>query len=166
MPAPPPRQIKRTFTSTTFTKAMRVLPYINVHGVDTSKKWPRERIRNEANALAYIQKNTTIPVPRVLDIGEGEDGWYLTVELLNGIRLDEIQKRCRRRPAAGHLPKGHKAKECNACQEIANCNARLFIEQTVLPRLAALRSNVSGFNSIIIPPPWVTEFDIRAAWQP
>ncbi|KAF1953033.1 hypothetical protein CC80DRAFT_551729 [Byssothecium circinans] len=68
--------------------------------------------------------------------------------------------------AGGHLPEGHTANECGACQEIAKDNARVFIEQTVLPQLAALRSNVSGLNGVIIPPPWVTEFDRRAAWQP
>ncbi|KAF1831812.1 hypothetical protein BDW02DRAFT_504463, partial [Decorospora gaudefroyi] len=35
----------------------------------------------------------------------------------------------------------------------------------VLLQLAALKHNVSGFNGIVIPSPWVTEYDRRPVWK-
>ncbi len=128
MPPKQPRQTTRTFTATTFTKAMRVRPFINIHGVDTSKKWPSRRIYNEATALKLVGKYTSIPVPKVLEVGEGTNGTYLTVERVDGIQLDKIGQRCRQPVVDGYyLPEGHTAQNCDACQYIANSNAEVFM---------------------------------------
>ncbi len=34
-----------------------------------------------------------------------------------------------------------------------------------MPQLKALRSDTTGLNGIVIPMPWITEFDRRAAWE-
>ncbi|KAL5319316.1 hypothetical protein ACEPPN_012367 [Leptodophora sp. 'Broadleaf-Isolate-01'] len=167
MPRQPQKpQTIRTLTETTFTKAIAVRPFYNIYGVDTSKKWASQRIMNECAALEFIRENTTIPVPRVIETGESEDGMYLTVERVEGIELGEIGKQCRQLPIYGYLLDGHQKKDCGACQAVANENAANFIRETMLPQLAALRSSVSGFNGVVIPPPWVTEHDRRADWIP
>jgi aminoglycoside phosphotransferase len=165
---PPQRQkpqTTRTLTEMTFTKAIAARPYYNIYGVDTSKKWASQRIINEAAALEFIRANTTIPVPKVHEIGESENGTYLTVERVDGIELGNIGQRFRQLPLYGSLLDGHKEKKCGACQASANKNAATFITKTMLPQLAALRPNVSGFNGSVIPPPWVTEHDRRAEWK-
>ncbi len=160
-----PKQTTRTFTETTFTKAMRVQPRWNLHGVEVSKKWTFDRIRNEATALELVRQRTTIPVPRVLKVGEGPDGTYLTVERVDGIQLDEIGEQCRQPVVNGYLPEGHTAKECAACQWIANSNAEAFMRETVVPQLKNLKLYTTGLNGIVIPMPWITEFDRRPAWK-
>ncbi|KAI0472793.1 hypothetical protein GGR56DRAFT_582819 [Xylariaceae sp. FL0804] len=170
-PRPKP-QTTRILTDTTFTKAMAVRPFSNIHGVDTSKKWPAERIRNEATALRLVREKTRIPVPRVLDVGRnGDDGsyWYLTVERVDGIELSSVKDTCRRRqeaPPNGNLPAGHTQKKCTACQTIANQNAERFIKELMLPELRRLTSSQTGLDGTVIPSPWVTEYDRRETWTP
>ncbi|KAJ2902925.1 uncharacterized protein MKZ38_010656 [Zalerion maritima] len=117
-------QTKRTFTATTFTKAMDVRPFFNIYGVDTSKKWPHERIWNEVAALKLIPEKTTIPVPQVLDWGYNTDGAYLTVQRVDGIELTTVKNRCRQ----------------------------------------AQKDGYTGLNGVVIPSPWVTEYDRRENW--
>lgn len=157
-------QTTRTFAETTFTKAMSVKPHYNIYGDVTGKQWASKRIQNEAAALELILKNTTIPVPKVLETGESEDGPYITVQHVDGIDLADIGEQCRRLPSSGGLLDGHRNKNCIAYQTMANENATTFIQETLLPQLAALKSSVSGLNGVIIPPPWVTEHDRREAW--
>ena len=53
-----------------------------------------ERITNEAKALELAARETTIPVPRLLDHGIHPDGRrYLVTELIEGLTLDEFQNR-------------------------------------------------------------------------
>lgn len=157
-------QTTRTLTETTFTKAMDVRPFFNIYGVDTSKKWPAERIRNEATALKLIRNNTKIPVPRVLDVGQSDDGTYLTVEHVDGIELTSVKDVCRQAPTNGCIPAGHTQKQCAACQTIANQNAERFITKFTLPELRRLTSSQTGLNGTVIPSPWVTEYDLREIW--
>jgi serine/threonine protein kinase len=160
----PKSQTTKTLRNTTFTKAIDTRPFINIYGVDTSKKWPTERIWNEATALKLIRENTKIPVPRVLDIGQNNDGTYLTVERVNGIELTSVKDLCRQAPTNSYLPAGHTQKQYTACQTIANQNAKRFITEFILPELRRLTSSQTGLNSTIIPSPWVTEYDRREAW--
>jgi aminoglycoside phosphotransferase len=157
----------RTLTDTTFTKAMDVRPFFNIYSVDTSKKWPAERIWNEATALELIRGNTRIPVPRVLDVGQNNDGTYLTVERVDGIELTSVKNICRQAPtngSNGYPPAGHTQKQCTACQTIANQNAERFITEFMLPELRRLTSSQTGLNGTVIPSPWVTEYDRRETW--
>lgn len=112
-----------------------------------------------------MREKTNIPVPKVLETGESAHGPFLTVERLDGIRLDDIHLWCCQEPVDGRLPDGHQLKKCSACQEMANQNASTFIRETPLPQLKALRSNVSGLNGTVTPPPWVTEYDRRETWK-
>lgn len=161
----PKLQTKRTFTQKTFTKAIAVRPFYNIYGVDTSKKRASQRIINEATALDFIRNNTTISVPRVLETGESADGTYLTVERAPGIQLDLVGAQCHRLPSRTYNPHDHQSEKCEACQNIANSVAAAFIKNTMLPQLAALRSEVSSLNGVVIPPPWVNEFDRRPEWK-
>lgn len=147
---------------------MDVRPFFNIYGIDTSKKWPAQRIQNEVTALELIREKTTIPVPQVLDVGLGQsqngDGASLTVERVDGIELNKIKETCRQAPH-GRVPDGHTLKNCTACQAIANRNAERFITDIMLPQLKSLTSSQTGLNGIVIPPPWVTEYDRRETWS-
>ena len=145
-------QTTRTLDATTFTKAIKPMPVFNMYGQDVSKKWAQERIQNEATALQFIAAYTTIPVPKLLETGIGEDGPYLTVQRVEGIPLIDIAKEC-----------GHQTVNCTDCQARANQNATTFIQTIVLPQLASFKSNQTGLNGSVIPPPWVTEEDGRAS---
>lgn len=124
-----------------------------------AKKWPRERVSNEVAALQFIKDNTTIPVPAVIDFGEGPNGFFVTTEFIDGVPLAEIGETCQM-----SLP-GHQSAHCQTCKGLATINARIFIEEVVLPQLRELKSATSGLNGVVIPPPWVTEIDRRERWE-
>ncbi|KAK3940695.1 kinase-like domain-containing protein [Diplogelasinospora grovesii] len=126
-----------------------------------AKKWPRQRIFNEAAALQFIRDSTTIPVPAVIAVGEGPDGFFVTTELIDGIPLADIGEKCE----VATLP-GHEKTKCSACQATAIANAKTFVEETVLPQLRRLTSCTTGFNGFVNPPPWVTEVDRRESAVP
>lgn len=124
-----------------------------------AKPWTRERTQNEADALKLIRNYTTILVPTPLDVSEGPDGYYVTTEFVAGFPLNNIGNTCR-------MPSldGHPATACTACLATANYNATIFITEVVLPQLSRLKSYETGFNGIVIPPPWVTENDRGRTW--
>ncbi|KAJ2891330.1 hypothetical protein MKZ38_000561 [Zalerion maritima] len=142
------------------TKAIKPFTNLDYRGVDMAKKWPRQRILNEAAALKLIRDSTTIPVPAVIAVGEGPDGFFVTTGLIAGIPLADIGDKCEL-PA---LP-GHEKTKCAACQATATANAKTFVEKTVLPQLRRLTSYTTGLNGFVNPPPWVTEVDRREFWD-
>ena len=57
----------------------------------------------------------------------------------------------------GHSSSG----ECNMCRNIAQANARIFIEHLVLPELAQLSSNATGLEGFVMPPAWMLDTNTR-----
>lgn len=153
------RQTTVTFGKGTVTKAIREIVSYNKFGVNTAKKWAKQRVQNEAASLQLIRAKTTIPVPKVLDVGEGPDGFYITTEFVDGVKLSEIGDQC-------YIPseRGHQAKNCTLCRQIAEANATNFIQKMMIPQLSYLISYQTGLNGTVIPPPWVTEHDRREEW--
>lgn len=152
-------------TDSTFIKYRSIVPITRPYGqVRQPKKWARERIQNEADALQFIALNTTIPVPRVLDVKHVEDGSYLELEKMEGVLLPEVgDRRC-------HLPNepGHQFNwKCFPCKTKAREIATKFITELAIPQLNALKAKQTGLGGIVIPPPWVEEaYHDRPRWEP
>ncbi|KAF1949140.1 hypothetical protein CC80DRAFT_497724 [Byssothecium circinans] len=130
-------------------------------GIPINRLWSEERILNEAAALKFISKRTTIPVPRLISYGKSDDGtMYLEVERILGIELNLVGDQCRMPKARAHTDHG----PCDSCRGIAKGNAERFIENEVLPQLSLLRSDTTGLDGFVLPPPWVLEYDKRTHW--
>ncbi|KAI0388516.1 kinase-like domain-containing protein [Xylariaceae sp. FL0594] len=153
------------FTATTFKKTSR-LPFNDPYPDGTPFTWFRslnhERITNQAKALILIHKETTIPVPRLLDYGELPDGRrYLVTELIDGLTLKEMHSQSCLKPA------GQKHMEnipCKTCLDKANSNALDFIMTTVLPQLGKLKSRQRGIDGFVMPPSWLAP-DAQPPWK-
>lgn len=135
----------------------------NKFGEDIIWKWGAQRLRNEAAALKLVAQRTTIPVPRVIACDIDEKGsTYLEVEYIDGITADHIEDECRMPDSEKHNDGG----KCQTCGEIAYKNVDHFITTIVLPQLSQLKSNTTGLNGFVLPPPRITETQIRPSWEP
>ncbi|KAJ0158189.1 hypothetical protein CTA2_12127 [Colletotrichum tanaceti] len=122
-----------------------------------------KRLRNEGAALRFVKDSTNIPVPQVLHCGLDDDGvMSLTVESVDGIVCENVGDSCRMPPEKAH----NTLSECLECQKLGFENTNTFIETTVLPQLRSLRSNQTGLDGLVIPPPRIVKFDDRASWTP
>ncbi|KAK4040792.1 kinase-like domain-containing protein [Parachaetomium inaequale] len=68
----------------------------------------KERIKNEADSLRYIRQHTDIPVPTVYSDFEDDDAYYLVVEYVEGVGMNDLsddQKAVVREELEGHLAK-------------------------------------------------------------
>jgi len=120
------------------------------------------RILHYASALRLISTHTTIPVPRLLGSGINPDGnTWIELERSHGVWLDVVHDQCRMPPTQKHVPDGE---ECAQCDRIARANARRFIADEVIPQLAALRSDTTGLEGLVVPPLWVTFHDKGVVW--
>lgn len=147
-----------SFTKKEYTPSER---QINFKGEPIVWRWGPERLQNEASALTIIREHTTIPVPRVLYCGKDDDGaMYVEVEYISGVTCDDIGEICR-------MPQVHTSTgRCSDCEKIAFFNTNEFIETKVIPQLRHLKSNQTGLNGIVIPPPRIEEFNERTKWSP
>ncbi|KAJ6786215.1 hypothetical protein PWT90_10158 [Aphanocladium album] len=152
-------------TATTFRKSSR-LPFddfqLDITPFVWFRPWNHERITNEAKALELVARETTIPVPRLIEHGIHPDGRrYLVTELVDGVVLDRVGK-------AGCLrPQGrqHKeAKPCTTCCEEAYSKAVAFVENVVLPQLSSLNSKERGIDGFVMPPNWLSP-DMQVPWK-
>ncbi|KAI0172213.1 kinase-like domain-containing protein [Hypoxylon sp. FL1284] len=152
------------FTATTFKKTSR-LPQ-TVTRLDGSKlewfrAWNHERITNEVNALQLVSQKTTIPVPRLIDHGTHPDGRrYLITERINGFPLNDLLG------MGCQMPEGQEhadEKPCTTCVHQSYSNALEFIQDTVLPQLASLKSQERGILGFVMPPSWLT--DSHPPWK-
>jgi tRNA A-37 threonylcarbamoyl transferase component Bud32 len=121
-----------------------------------------DRITNEARALDLVNQKTTIPVPRLLSHGTHPDGRrYLVTEFIEGVLLDQFSGRgCSR-------PERHKHTDsipCKTCSDQAYSNALDFIQGTVLPQLANLKSQNRGISGFVMPPSWLSP-DVQPPWR-
>ncbi|KAL1981288.1 hypothetical protein VTN96DRAFT_2834 [Rasamsonia emersonii] len=145
------------YTSTSFIKRERK------RESEQGESMLKKRLRNEAAALDYVSKHTTIAVPRLLSYGTDEEGQaYIETELLGGALCSEVIYQC-------WMPEGRKHNtttggECSTCQAIATANADRYVKEVVLPQLEGLTSRTTGLNGVVIPPPWVLEYDKRPQW--
>jgi aminoglycoside phosphotransferase len=100
----------------------------------------KERIKNEADSLRYIRQHTDIPVPTVYSDFEDDDAYYLVVEYVEGVGMNDLsddQKAVVREELEGHLAK-----------------------------LKTLRSNrMGGPSGIVIPPYRVMRQTERDEWD-
>ena len=83
-----------TLTSTTFTKR-QLYPHekvIRTDGSIVNVPRSRERLCNERDALEFIGKNTSIPVPRVLGFSDVDGVCSLTTTLVDGWTVDSLRK--------------------------------------------------------------------------
>lgn len=105
---------------------------------------------------------TTIPVPQLLSHGSYADGRrYLVTELIEGVLLDQLpNKGCSRPEGQKHTD----GKACEICSAQAYSNALRFIQDTVLPQLANLRSHDRGISGFVMPPSWLTP-DLQPPWK-
>jgi serine/threonine protein kinase len=155
--------VRYTLTASTFTK--RTLDDSErkkrKDGSLITRSWDVERIQNEAAALRLVQIETSIPVPKVLEVGEDNLGRaYLKTERIPGIPLGEIVDQCRFPSAKRHVCDG----PCEECSSIAERKAEEFVKEHVFPQLRRLRSSTTGLNGFVIPPPWILEYDKRQRW--
>lgn len=150
-------------TSESFTKK-EYLPSErpkNPNGEPIVWKLGAEHLRNEGFALSLVKENTTIPVPRVIQCGRDDDGvMCLTVEHVDGIVCEEVGQCCRMPPEKAHNTGG----ACPECQKIGIENSTRFIEKEVLPQLRNLKSDQTGLNGLVLPPPRIQQFDNRPFW--
>ncbi|ORY61041.1 uncharacterized protein BCR38DRAFT_443331 [Pseudomassariella vexata] len=153
------------FTATTFTKTSRLaFTDKRLDGTDFTwfRSWNHERITNEAEALKIVSHNTTIPVPQLLDYGSYQDGRrYLVTEFIEGIRLDQIRHR------GCLMPDEQKHTDdttCEPCSAQAYSNALEFIQRTVLPQLANLKSRSREILGFVMPPSWMSP-DMEPPWK-
>ncbi|KAM3436569.1 hypothetical protein NHJ13734_005033 [Beauveria thailandica] len=154
------------FTATTFKKTSR-LPHPPETLPDGTifiwfRSWNHERITNEAKALEFVAKKTTIPVPRLIEHGIHPDGRrYLITERLDGIMLHNIQEQGCLRPKAQQ----HTEEEvCKTCVDQAYSNALAFITDVFLPQLSELTSKERGLDGFVMPPRWLS-VDTQPPWK-
>ena len=104
-----------------------------------------ERIANEVRALQLVLKETTIPVPKLIDYGAYSDGRrYLVTERIDGVTLNRV------------LGTRHKSD--------AYKNALCFINNIVLPQLEKLKSKERGIDGFVMPPSWLSP-DLQPPWK-
>ncbi|CEJ83192.1 hypothetical protein VHEMI03212 [[Torrubiella] hemipterigena] len=154
------------FTETTFTKISRLPiydPYPDGTPFTWWRSWNHERIDNEAKALKLIAAQTTIPVPQLLAHGTLSDGCkYLTTARVGGISLSDIMESegCLKPLGQQHMDTA----PCKICSDEAHTNATLFINETVLPQLANLKSRERGIDGFVMPPSWICP-DAEPPWD-
>ncbi|KND86170.1 hypothetical protein TOPH_09207 [Tolypocladium ophioglossoides CBS 100239] len=153
------------FTATTFTKTSR-LP-LHDHRLDGTpfvwlRSWNHERITNEARALQLVSQMTTIPVPQLVDHGTHPDGRrYLVTKYIEGVILKQFPQRgCSRLEGQKHTDQV----PCETCSDQAYSNALKFVQDTVLPQLANLKSQHRGIYGFVMPPSWLCP-DLQPPWK-
>ncbi|KAI9675961.1 MAG: hypothetical protein M1829_003199 [Trizodia sp. TS-e1964] len=87
---------------------------------------------------------------------------FLEMSREDGIELAEVGQSCHMLGTVDHSSSG----ECNMCKNIAQANARIFIENVVLPELAKLRSRTTGLEGFVMPPAWMLDTNTRDHWEP
>ena len=119
-----------TLTSTTFTERQlhKHEFYKDFYGdLMDYVTWSRERLENERDALIFIAKNTTIPVPKVLNFSVENDVASLTTSLVDGLPMNELQETLSEEDYATLVS-----------------NVSSYINDTLLPQLNNLKSNTLG----------------------
>lgn len=116
-----------------------------------------ERIANEARALKLVSRNTTIPVPKLLDHGVLPDGrQYLITEYIHGILLSQLSSQGCLSPEGSNHTESTDSTPCGICRTQAYRNALKLINGVVLPQLAELKSNERGIEGFVMPPSWLS----------
>ena len=141
-----------TFTPTTFTKR-QLRPsecFYRADGSLAKSLWERERIENERDALIFLARNTSIPVPRLLEWSDIDGVGSITLERNSGKMFAEVHEK---------LEPSDQAK--------LERNTITFIEETLLPQLQSLRSTKMGqLAGVVVPPVRVSYHDKRPQWEP
>ncbi|KAI4256036.1 MAG: hypothetical protein LQ352_002268 [Teloschistes flavicans] len=123
--------------------------YRKIDGKVAEHPFNRQRIENERDAIAFISRNTSIPVPRILEWSDEDGVGCLTYETLKGETLGNIY---------GDL-------DPEAQQRLGD-NVTKFIREVLLLELNRLRSKTMGqLSGVVFPPPRITGYDQRPEWQ-
>ncbi|KAL8702001.1 MAG: hypothetical protein Q9201_004623 [Fulgogasparrea decipioides] len=113
---------------------------VNMQGLITVPRLGSERLRNEAVVLQYIKEHTSIPVPQVKAAFEDDDAFYLVMEYIGGVGMNELSD-------------AQKAVVANEVEEH-------------LKTLHSLRSRkLGGPTGIIIPPYRAMVKTVRDDWK-
>lgn len=132
----------------------------NIFGEYIVDPFVKELFQIEASALKLLSQ-TKIKVPRLMDSGPDENGLsFIETELWGGLPGLRVREECRMPQGNKHVDDG----ECIKCEEKAWANAEIYIMNVVLPELSKLRSNSTGLDGIVVPPPWVRYHDKRKTW--
>nr|POE48616.1 serine/threonine-protein kinase d [Quercus suber] len=63
---------------------------INLQGLTVVPRLGPERLRNEAAVLQFIKAHTSIPVPTVKAAFDDDDAFYLVLEYIEGVGMNEL----------------------------------------------------------------------------
>jgi hypothetical protein len=83
-----------SYDDETFTKRdlLEYEPATDWQGHPVKTPWSSERLQNDHAALAFIQENTTIPVPKILEFKSISEGTcQLKMERVYGTPLSKIR---------------------------------------------------------------------------
>ena len=121
---------------------------LNIYGDPCVNDHIADRLRNEAACLQFISQHTTVPVPKVLELGESHGLVYLKTEFIShGVGLEDITEA--KLPAA-----------------LQSVTAQL--ENDILPQLQQLRSygRMGGPNVDIpaVAPRWLWAHRGELTW--
>ena len=123
------RRYRRSSDLQRFTK-IEIPSWIDIRGATQTPWMSRERLVNEYTVLKYIAQKTTIPVPKVLDLGYVDGCLAMTTEWVDGITFDDLDSDLQ---STSYLDD--------------------YVRGVVLPQLDALTSHVTGtFQGVVLPP--------------
>ncbi|KAL8707343.1 MAG: hypothetical protein Q9220_007618 [cf. Caloplaca sp. 1 TL-2023] len=140
--------------ASTFTKR-QLRPhetFLNRHGEVAQHAYNIERLENERDALIYISRHTTIPVPRFIEWRIDDDGTAsLTMEKLDGRIMDWLMR---------DLMDGVELTDQEKLTLQRNVDS--FLVNTVLPQLRGLRSRTVGqLGGVCFSQPYISQAEPR-----
>jgi hypothetical protein len=125
--------IKRTLKSCEWQK--------NQSGELVVPRAVKQRLRNESDSIAYIEKNTSIPVPSVICTFEDDEASYILTKIVPGVSMAELGDRGEKKVVMDEL-KEH------------------------IDAMHSLRSNtIGGVSGLVCPPYRVTLRTTNDAWH-
>ncbi|KAM4065022.1 phosphotransferase enzyme family protein [Hirsutella rhossiliensis] len=120
---------------------------LDVYGNPMINPYIADRLRNEAAALQFIAKHTTIPVPEFLDLWEDNGLVYLKTALVgNGVELQHVDE---------------------TLLSTATKSVTAQLESDILPQLRRLRRNFMGSPNPelpVIPPRRLWDWKEKRVW--
>ena len=116
----------------------------------------KERLCNEAACLEYIRKNTSIPVPKVLDLHEENGSYYLWTEYIHGVTMSELSEEDKVKV----YPQGKQA-----LVETSEQNFNIHQSKALSRFLQTHSSRLSGGPTGLLSPPTAVYFYHMAQWE-
>lgn len=136
-----------TLTESTFTKSELpedALPISQKTGLKVCPQWSRERLQNEAATLQFITSQTSIPVPKFLELYEEDGLLHLKTQRAKGKTVEDLESD-------------------SAATHVAKC-----LNSSILSQLRKLRHCTTGSVDAslpLIPPSRITYRDNLRSWS-